>query len=130
MSSLSQVRGVGKRTRPLGSVRHTTTSDEKVHLPKLTNSAFRHQDGKFGDNYAGIQGSALTVASSRETAPPGQNDRQNTSPSPSSATPKDAKLAAQLSSPPAVSVSHESCQLEIKEARVSSVAVICLLHVS
>lgn len=98
---MSQMRG-GKLTRPLGSLRHMISPDEKVQLPKVTS----REDG-FDD---GIQGSAMTLPTPKEPVRPEERRRSVSHIHKEPTPPKSASVSS------ASGVSHEACEKEIKEA--------------
>ncbi|XP_076434917.1 uncharacterized protein LOC143274847 [Babylonia areolata] len=110
MSSLS-LRG-GKRTRPLGSLRHMMAPDDsKVHLPKLSAAPKSPEEEKLDERYSGIQGNAMTLPSPKETSR--SEDRRRSITTSSSRNHSVSKPPS--ATPPSDGVSHEACERELKE---------------
>ncbi|KAL8561090.1 hypothetical protein ACOMHN_031034 [Nucella lapillus] len=103
----------GKRTRPLGSLRHMIGPDEnKVQLPKLITASRTPDENKLDKTYSGIQGSAMTLPSPKETS---RSEERRRSISLSSHRNHSSNNNRPPATPSNEAVSHEACERELRE---------------
>ncbi|XP_070204497.1 filamin A-interacting protein 1-like isoform X2 [Littorina saxatilis] len=100
----------GKRTRPLGSLRHMIAPDDtKVQIPKLSISPKNEEEEKKEIRLAGVQGNAMAVPPPKETSRIEEKRR------PTPGTQREPIPPKSASNSSTSAVSHEACEKDLKE---------------